>query len=80
MFYIYSYCSYTERFDKVKIDKVVENVSDLPDPQLDAAIKEAFDVAYDNIYAFHLAQKSAEKTIENMKVSRCYCLFLVLAL
>lgn len=38
--------------------------------QLDAGIKEAFDVAYDNIFAFHAAQKSAEKIVENMKVSK----------
>lgn len=37
--------------------------------QLDSNVKEAFDVAYDNIYAFHLAQKSTEKSVENMKVS-----------
>ena len=37
--------------------------------QLDAAIREAFDVAYQNIYAFHVAQKSAERSVENMKVS-----------
>jgi len=36
--------------------------------QLDAAVKEAFDVAYDNIYAFHAAQISAEKSVENMPV------------
>ena len=36
--------------------------------QLEAAVREAFDVAYDNIYAFHLAQKSTEKSVENMKV------------
>lgn len=49
---------YTAKFDKVKLDKIVENVSELPDPELEAAVREAFDVAYDNIYAFHLAQKS----------------------
>jgi len=38
--------------------------------QLDSNVKEAFDVAYDNIYAFHLAQKSTEKSVENMKVSQ----------
>jgi histidinol dehydrogenase len=36
--------------------------------QLDPEVKESFDVAYDNIYAFHLAQKLPEKIIENMKV------------
>lgn len=44
--------------------------------QLDAAVREAFDVAYDNIYAFHFAQKSAEKSVENMKVSP-YCSLLL---
>lgn len=62
---------YTEKFDKVKLDKVVENVSELPDPELDAAVKEAFDVAYDNIYAFHVAQKWDEKSVENMKGVKC---------
>ncbi|KAG6790837.1 hypothetical protein POTOM_007006 [Populus tomentosa] len=62
---------YTARFDKVKLDKIVENVSELPDPELDATVKEAFDVAYNNIYAFHLAQKSAEKSVENMKGVIC---------
>ncbi|KAK8681475.1 hypothetical protein V6N13_053877 [Hibiscus sabdariffa] len=62
---------YTEKFDKVKLQKIVENVSELPFPELDPTIKEAFDVAYDNIYAFHLAQKSAEKSVENMKGVRC---------
>lgn len=46
--------------------------------QLDAAVREAFDVAYDNIYAFHLAQKGAEKSVENMKVSHSSAWLLVL--
>ncbi|KAJ4842061.1 hypothetical protein Tsubulata_044122 [Turnera subulata] len=58
---------YTAKFDKVNLDTIVESVAHLPDPQLDAAVREAFDVAYDNIYAFHLAQKSSEKSVENMK-------------
>lgn len=37
--------------------------------QLDPAVKEAFDVAYNNIYAFHLAQRAPEKNIENIKVN-----------
>ncbi|CAL5381426.1 unnamed protein product [Camellia sinensis] len=58
---------YTAKFDKVELDKIVETVGELPDPELDAAIREAFDVAYQNIYAFHVAQKSAERSVENMK-------------
>ncbi|XP_028123861.1 histidinol dehydrogenase, chloroplastic-like isoform X2 [Camellia sinensis] len=62
---------YTAKFDKVELDKIVETVVELPDPELDAAIREAFDVAYQNIYAFHVAQKSAERSVENMKGVRC---------
>ncbi|XP_026457927.1 histidinol dehydrogenase, chloroplastic-like [Papaver somniferum] len=62
---------YTTRFDKVSLDKIIERVADLPDPQLDPAVKEAFDVAYDNIYAFHYAQKAPPEKVENMKGVRC---------
>ncbi|XP_057476106.1 histidinol dehydrogenase, chloroplastic-like isoform X2 [Actinidia eriantha] len=62
---------YTAKFDKVELDKTVEIVGELPDPELDAAVKEAFDVAYDNIYAFHAAQKPVERSIENMKGVKC---------
>ncbi|OEL23449.1 Histidinol dehydrogenase, chloroplastic [Dichanthelium oligosanthes] len=62
---------YTEKFDKVTLDDIVVRVSDLPDAELDPAVKEAFDVAYDNIYAFHVSQKLPEKTVENMKGVRC---------
>ncbi|XP_017985008.1 PREDICTED: histidinol dehydrogenase, chloroplastic isoform X1 [Theobroma cacao] len=62
---------YTEKFDKVNLHKIVENVSELPYPELDPTIKEAFDVAYENIYAFHLAQKSSAKSVETMKGVKC---------
>ncbi|PON94729.1 Histidinol dehydrogenase, monofunctional [Trema orientale] len=62
---------FTAKFDKVELDKTVVSVSELPDPELDPVIREAFDVAYDNIYAFHFAQKSAERSVENMKGVRC---------
>ncbi|CAL1380342.1 unnamed protein product [Linum trigynum] len=62
---------YTAKFDKVNLDNVVVDVSGLPNPELDADVREAFDVAYDNIYAFHFAQKSDEKSVENMKGVRC---------
>lgn len=44
--------------------------------QLDPVVREAFDVAYDNIYAFHVAQKSVERSVENMKV-RPYCFLFI---
>ncbi|XP_010251784.1 PREDICTED: histidinol dehydrogenase, chloroplastic isoform X2 [Nelumbo nucifera] len=62
---------YTKMFDKVVLDKIVEFVADLPDPEIDLSVREAFDVAYENIYAFHVAQKSVEKKVENMKGVRC---------
>ncbi|PIN02250.1 Histidinol dehydrogenase [Handroanthus impetiginosus] len=62
---------YTRRFDKVELDSIVENVNDLPDPVLDPVVQEAFDVAYNNIYAFHSAQKPVEKIVENMEGVRC---------
>ncbi|KAK3000489.1 hypothetical protein RJ639_022528 [Escallonia herrerae] len=62
---------YTKRFDKVELNKIVENVDELPDPELDASVREAFDVAYNNIYAFHAAQKPVEKIVENMEGVRC---------
>ncbi|KAL0425392.1 UNVERIFIED_CONTAM: Histidinol dehydrogenase, chloroplastic [Sesamum radiatum] len=60
---------YTMRFDKVELDIVVENVNDLPDPVLDPAVQKAFDVAYDNIFAFHF-EKPVE-IVENMEGVRC---------
>ncbi|TVU02281.1 hypothetical protein EJB05_52236 [Eragrostis curvula] len=72
--------NYTEKFDKVALDDVVVRVSDLPDVELDPAVKEAFDVAYDNIYAFHVAQKLPESTVENMKPAQIAgCHIIVLA-
>ncbi|KAH7673795.1 Histidinol dehydrogenase monofunctional protein [Dioscorea alata] len=62
---------YTRRFDKVDLENIVELVSDLPDPELDPVVREAFDVAYSNIYAFHDAQKVPERITENMRGVRC---------
>ncbi|RAL43263.1 hypothetical protein DM860_015153 [Cuscuta australis] len=62
---------YTIQYDKVEVQNVVENVSELADPELQADVREAFDLAYDNIYAFHAAQKAAERTVENMQGVRC---------
>ncbi|KAK9062975.1 hypothetical protein SSX86_016845 [Deinandra increscens subsp. villosa] len=62
---------YTLRFDKVELENIIENVNELPDPELDEAVRESFDVAYNNIYAFHAAQKPVEKVVENMEGVRC---------
>ncbi|XP_020575081.1 histidinol dehydrogenase, chloroplastic [Phalaenopsis equestris] len=62
---------YTIKFDKVALDRIIEHVSDLPDPEIDPAVREAFDIAYDNIYEFHAAQRVPERNIENMNGVRC---------
>ncbi|KAK7319312.1 hypothetical protein RJT34_04031 [Clitoria ternatea] len=62
---------YTLRFDKAEFDKIVELVSDLPDPLLDVHVKEAFDIAYSNIHAFHAAQRTPERKVENMQGVQC---------
>lgn len=62
---------YTAQFDKVELDNIVRDINELPDPELEQTVREAFDVAYNNIFAFHAAQKPVEKTIENMTGVRC---------
>ncbi|KAH7849548.1 hypothetical protein Vadar_019495 [Vaccinium darrowii] len=64
---------YNTKFDKVELEKIVENVSELPDTKLDAVVREVFDVAY-NIYAFHAAQKLAETSVESTKGGDFECL------
>lgn len=63
---------YTAKFDGVTLNNVLERVADLPDPKLEADVKAAFDVAYENIYAFHAAQKKThELQVENMPGVKC---------
>ncbi|KAI0497587.1 hypothetical protein KFK09_020818 [Dendrobium nobile] len=62
---------YTIKFDKVTLERIVEHVSDLPNPEIDQEVREAFDVAFDNIYAFHAAQRIPERIIENMSGVKC---------
>ncbi|CAI5502710.1 unnamed protein product [Closterium sp. Naga37s-1] len=58
---------YTERFDRVKLDDVVVRVAELPDPELPADVAAAFDVAFNNIHKFHLAQMpSSSFQVETM--------------
>ena len=43
----------------------------LPEPRLDAASAAAFDTAYDNIRAFHAAQRAEDVEVETMPGVRC---------
>ena len=64
---------YTAKFDGVDLgDDVVVAVADLPDPELDDDVKAAFDMAYDNIVAFHKAQANlGDVDVETMPGVRC---------
>ncbi|CAM6092389.1 unnamed protein product [Calypogeia fissa] len=63
---------YTSKFDKVRLEKIVESVADLPDPQLDPEVQAAFDVAYDNIRTFHSAQQQTQALqVETMPGVTC---------
>eukprot|EP00249_Psilotum_nudum_P015368 c25290_g1_i1 orf=263-1456(-) len=63
---------YTALYDGVVLDTIVERVADLPDPKLKPEVETAFDVAYDNIYAFHAAQKDTQQVqVENMPGVKC---------
>ena len=44
---------------------------DLAEPQLDAETQQAFDVAYENIRAFHAAQQTPALEVETMPGVRC---------
>lgn len=50
-------------------------ISLLGKTQIDPAVRVAFDVAFDNIYAFHAAQRIPEMNIENMNVIILFCLY-----
>lgn len=59
--------AYTQKFDGVELDECAVPVSDLPEPELDPEVRAAFDVAFDNIAAFHQAQAPGEPlSVETM--------------
>ncbi|GLC33527.1 hypothetical protein PLESTM_000081000 [Pleodorina starrii] len=62
---------YTAKFDRVNLETVCVRIEDVPDPVLPADVTAAFDVAYNNIRAFHLAQQTAPLEVETMPGVRC---------
>lgn len=65
---------FTSQFDRVELGECVVSVADAPEPTLEPDVKAAFDVAYDNIHAFHAAQKAdadAALDVETMPGVRC---------
>jgi len=62
---------YTKKFDKADLDELVVRPSDLPDPSLPDDVREAFDVAYANIKAFHESQMTETKDVHTMPGVTC---------
>ena len=61
-------------YDHVKLNslRVDELEFNHASQQIDASLKEAIRVAYDNIYRFHEAQKTSELLVETVPGVRCY--------
>ncbi|KAL4541960.1 hypothetical protein Ndes2437B_g06284 [Nannochloris sp. 'desiccata'] len=64
----------TAKFDKVELQDVCVRIDSIPDPELPADVKQAFDTAYSNIKAFHEAQINGSSTdvVETMPGVRCW--------
>ena len=64
---------YELQFDKAEIDEFIVTDKELADaePQVSPELKEAIQVAYDNIYKFHVAQKFAPIRVETCKGVVC---------
>ena len=64
---------YTAKFDGVKFDlrEMVVDVASLPDPVLDAEKTAAFNTAYNNIRAFHIAQRKPPQSTLTMPGVEC---------
>uniref|UniRef100_A0A7S0V3R9 Histidinol dehydrogenase, chloroplastic n=1 Tax=Polytomella parva TaxID=51329 RepID=A0A7S0V3R9_9CHLO len=57
---------YTAQFDKVTLSDVCVPIESIPDVTLPEEVTCAFDVAYNNIKAFHEAQQTHEAPVETM--------------
>jgi histidinol dehydrogenase len=57
---------YTAKFDKTDLEAVCTPVAALPEPDLPKEVTDAFDIAYENIRAFHKAQEGQELSVETM--------------
>lgn len=65
---------YAQLFDGVNLDALVVSDEDInrAKDQVSLELKEAIQMAYDNIYMFHQAQKQVEPIIETTKGVKCW--------
>lgn len=66
--------SFTEQFDKVKLNTLFIGKDELEQlaKAIPAPVKNAIDIAYQNIYTFHAAQLKTEAEIETMPGVTCW--------
>ena len=66
--------SYAEEFDKVKLSALFIEEKQLAEmaKQIPLPVKNAIDIAYQNIYKFHVAQLKTEAKIETMPGVNCW--------
>ncbi|KAJ8906873.1 hypothetical protein NDN08_003357 [Rhodosorus marinus] len=62
---------FTKKFDKLDLSQIVVDPNALPAPVMDDAVRESFDVAYDNIRKFHIAQAREELIVSPMDGIEC---------
>lgn len=62
---------YTSKFDRVALDSVCVPIKELPVVPLDPEVAAAFDLAFNNIRAFHAAQAAPPLEVETMPGVRC---------
>lgn len=66
--------SYTEQFDRIKLSSLFINKEEIAElaKQVPLTVKNAIDVAYQNIYKFHQAQLKTEAEVETMEGVICW--------
>ncbi|RZJ78139.1 MAG: histidinol dehydrogenase, partial [Flavobacterium sp.] len=66
--------SYADQFDKVKLSSLFIDKDELADlaKQIPEKVKNAIDVAYNNVYKFHSAQLKTEAKVETMEGVICW--------
>lgn len=66
--------SYAEQFDKVKISKLFIGKTEIKSlaNEIPSSVKNAIDVAYQNIYKFHASQLTTEDKVETMEGVNCW--------
>ncbi|KAK9797101.1 hypothetical protein WJX73_010226 [Symbiochloris irregularis] len=62
---------FTKKFDRADTDAVCVPLQDMPAPQLEPDVSQAFDVAFNNISAFHKGQQGDILEVETMPGVRC---------